>query len=783
MAISETVDININSTQALASLRSIERNVDLLTNGFRDFMTGVAEGMTSALNETNKASAGLSKMKQNVDGLNASVGKTNIGRKMGAEVAQATRSMGAFQSQVAQTGKQLLGLESIVGAFAFTQLIRGANEYARSNVGFSEANLNSVRAQEMMGQNLKNLYQAILNVIEPLNKIAASTQITVSAFEALIKGLLAAGGAFLFFTRILGPLLTAIRTFGGALTAFFISPLSTLSALIMGPLRVAFGFLKTAVSYIIFPFVALFQIIQKLTAAGGSLITAFRNLSMIFRVALSIAAGSVIALIGAFAAKLIGFALIVYSVVQAIEFLAQTFFKFSVLDWVGGKLDAVIKKFKEFFGLQSQQTGAMGRTYSSEEVKRLEEEFNKRTELRLEAQKQADENIKNYQRQNRNALEQLRLQNSIFNATSDQAEIEKTMLDMRQRQRDVVEKIQDKIRQGVTPEVKQILEGEIAAYQKMQSAADAAQIAEIKRLQAQRNERERLNRQIEYTIELFNQQAERSSAVTEARGAIVGRRGDIAFERSLIGMGGFERELRSRRREIDQFRNDLIRSTTEAFTIGGEIVDPEAFNAAIQEIYKGTAQLKADLDSLTAASRRFDAGWQEAFENYVDNALNAAEQARSYFEIFSRGFENIFMSMTRGFPGIRDAFRGLINDMIAQFLKLQAQRAFLALFGDDKNSGMLMNFFRFAVSGRANGGPVSANTPYIIGEMGPELFVPRSAGTVVPNHQLGGGTTVVNYNIQAVDASSFRQLVARDPAFIYAVTERGRAAQPTRRAG
>jgi phage-related minor tail protein len=94
--------------------------------------------------------------------------------------------------------------------------------------------------------------------------------------------------------------------------------------------------------------------------------------------------------------------------------------------------------------------------------------------------------------------------------------------------------------------------------------------------------------------------------------------------------------------------------------------------------------------------------------------------------------------------------------------------------------------------GFANGGPVQGATPIIVGERGPELFVPTSAGKIISNSSLkgsgssagsagGGGQTVVNYNIQAVDASSFRQLVARDPQFIYSVTEKGRRSVPTRR--
>jgi phage-related tail protein len=39
---------------------------------------------------------------------------------------------------------------------------------------------------------------------------------------------------------------------------------------------------------------------------------------------------------------------------------------------------------------------------------------------------------------------------------------------------------------------------------------------------------------------------------------------------------------------------------------------------------------------------------------------------------------------------------------------------------------------------RAEGGPVRGNSPYIVGEVGPELFVPNTSGTIIPNNQLAG---------------------------------------------
>ena len=60
--------------------------------------------------------------------------------------------------------------------------------------------------------------------------------------------------------------------------------------------------------------------------------------------------------------------------------------------------------------------------------------------------------------------------------------------------------------------------------------------------------------------------------------------------------------------------------------------------------------------------------------------------------------------------------------------------------GGVRGSDILSQALRGAIGARAMGGPVSANTPYLVGERGPEIIVPRSAGQVIPNHNLGGTT-------------------------------------------
>jgi hypothetical protein len=61
----------------------------------------------------------------------------------------------------------------------------------------------------------------------------------------------------------------------------------------------------------------------------------------------------------------------------------------------------------------------------------------------------------------------------------------------------------------------------------------------------------------------------------------------------------------------------------------------------------------------------------------------------------------------------------------------------------------------------AKGGMVNANSPYIVGEVGPELFVPSSGGRIVPNNKLGGGGGNIYINVSgAIDQEgTARQIV------------------------
>jgi phage-related protein len=76
----------------------------------------------------------------------------------------------------------------------------------------------------------------------------------------------------------------------------------------------------------------------------------------------------------------------------------------------------------------------------------------------------------------------------------------------------------------------------------------------------------------------------------------------------------------------------------------------------------------------------------------------------------------------------------------------------------------------------ANGGTLPAGKFGIVGERGPELI--SGPANITPFDQMGGSQVI--YNINAVDAKSFRDLLARDPGYIHALASKGAAKVPGR---
>ena len=72
----------------------------------------------------------------------------------------------------------------------------------------------------------------------------------------------------------------------------------------------------------------------------------------------------------------------------------------------------------------------------------------------------------------------------------------------------------------------------------------------------------------------------------------------------------------------------------------------------------------------------------------------------------------------------------------------------------------------------AEGGVLSAGNPYMVGERGRELFIPSTNGTMIPNHDLKGGTNIT-FNIQANDVRGIKELLIDNRATIINLVNQG----------
>ena len=231
--------------------------------------------------------------------------------------------------------------------------------------------------------------------------------------------------------------------------------------------------------------------------------------------------------------------------------------------------------------------------------------------------------------------------------------------------------------------------------------------------------------------------------------------------------------LRDKLREINQRYGDMKNATEEMKVARQSEVN--AANTGYQQLIEAnTEQIAAD------QTRRdsFTFGWDEAMRKYVESSKNGADQAKSYFDTFARGAEEALM----GFVNTgKLSFKDLANSLIQEFARNEIRSLFSGLFGKQSGGGASLVgqlFSSLFGGGKADGGPVSSGKTYLVGERGPEMFMPRQAGTIIPNGGFGGGSTNVTYNIQAADAASFRAMLSRDPEFLYSVTEKGRSSLP-----
>lgn len=133
-----------------------------------------------------------------------------------------------------------------------------------------------------------------------------------------------------------------------------------------------------------------------------------------------------------------------------------------------------------------------------------------------------------------------------------------------------------------------------------------------------------------------------------------------------------------------------------------------------------------------------------------------------------------------GKMSMKDFARSVIQDLLAIQLKMQAKSLLGNLFGMFGASSGYSQATSYAATasagwlGFADGGSPPVGVPSIVGERGPELFIPKTSGTIIPNNKMsdiGGTTNVTNNYINAIDTKSFEERLLNSSNAIWAANQ------------
>jgi hypothetical protein len=154
---------------------------------------------------------------------------------------------------------------------------------------------------------------------------------------------------------------------------------------------------------------------------------------------------------------------------------------------------------------------------------------------------------------------------------------------------------------------------------------------------------------------------------------------------------------------------------------------------------------------------------KSAGSKMMDSMSGAASGITDIFSGMGDSLGNIFNSV---FSWIKDGI-GSIGSSMGGLGGMFGSGGGSSMFGDIV--GSIGSFLGFADGGRPPVGEVS-----LVGERGPELFVPDTGGTVIPNDQMGGSNDalVVNFNLNAIDTMTGTQfLLQNKPAIVNMIGE------------
>lgn len=245
---------------------------------------------------------------------------------------------------------------------------------------------------------------------------------------------------------------------------------------------------------------------------------------------------------------------------------------------------------------------------------------------------------------------------------------------------------------------------------------------------------------------------------------------EAAKQGGPAGLAKMEEIIRLRREEAEQ-QEEMQRLTKEANQELAAMDDLRRFNLELRQkqIEREIELQKEMAQVLNEVQAQAEITANKELEDMMEKKKAASEEL-DLLEDIRDGYKSIGTTIVEAFmsgKSAAQAFKSALSSLMQKLASRSLDKFLDTIFKSDmKGAPSLFENFMSNVpvlgsifGKRAGGGPVNSGAPYLVGEKGPELFVPSMAGQVVPSYAMSGTSTVNNYNIQAIDVKSFEERI------------------------
>ena len=182
----------------------------------------------------------------------------------------------------------------------------------------------------------------------------------------------------------------------------------------------------------------------------------------------------------------------------------------------------------------------------------------------------------------------------------------------------------------------------------------------------------------------------------------------------------------------------------------------------LQEEMKAVEKQAAEMEKAVSESveKMLGDDLEKVTADISSAAFDNLELLTSFGEAAAKNLQTAFANFLfdpfqNGIKGMLKGFVDMIRRMIAEIAASMILTKFFSwMSGLGGFWGSIGGAAVTSLTGKAMGGSVMGGTPYMVGERGPELFVPGSNGSIVPNDRMGGTTIAPVYNIDARGATA-----------------------------